>query len=940
MATLPDSFLTGANIDFIEAMYARYLDDPASIDPSWGQLFSELTREGRPLIIDGLQLLPPPSVSRASPAQATVRPSSEAMGLQSKVDQTVGAFRLRGHLHAELDPLHVPRQQPSHVADLGLVSNTHFTEAELESLVDPQGTFLEPRVPLRRVVERLRRTYCHHIGVEYAHMYNSERRHWLRHRMEPVENTSLYPVEEQRRILRKLTEAESFEATIHTRFQGQKRFSAEGGESQVAMLAEFLELGGALGVEEVVFGMAHRGRLNVLANILGKPADEIFSEIAGPTDPTLFLNRGDVKYHMGYSNDWRTRAGQSIHLSMAFNPSHLGFVYPVVEGRVRAKQDRRGGGDAARHAVVPLVIHGDAAFSGQGLIAETLNLAGLAAYDTGGTIHLVINNQIGYTTEATQGRTSLYCTSQAQMLDIPVFHVNGDDAEACVHVMRVATEYRQKFHSDVVIDLVCYRKYGHNEGDEPAFTQPKMYERIRAHKTVRAIYAEQLAAGGRITLDESKALLEECSKAFAAAHAQSKAASSVKDPSHLQGVWTRYRGGADAQTPQVDTGVPNERLQSLLTPLSQVPEGFTLHPNVLKGVILKRQAMLRGEEQVDWGTAETLAYASLITDGFRVRLTGQDTERGTFAHRQAVLHDQKTGRTAFPLGGLAPGLARIENSPLSEMSCMAFEFGYSLDSPEALVAWEAQFGDFANNAQVMIDQFLASTEDKWKRLSGLTLLLPHGYEGAGPEHSSARLERFLELAAEDNLQVCYPTTAAQVFHLLRRQVLRPLRKPLVVMTPKSLLRLAEATSPLADFTRGTYRRLIGDAGAAQATRLVLCSGKVYFDLARHRDASKDTSVAIARLEQLYPLPMAELTALLASLPQVREVFWVQEEPRNAGAWRFLLEPLMELVQDRGARLKYVGRPESASPATGFLSTHQYEQKLLVEEAFSRGSNVR
>jgi 2-oxoglutarate dehydrogenase E1 component len=528
------------------------------------------------------------------------------------------------------------------------------------------------------------------------------------------------------------------------------------------------------------------------------------------------------------------------------------------------------------------------------------------------------------------------------MLDIPVFHVNGDDAEACVHVMRVATEYRQKFHSDVVIDLICYRKYGHNEGDEPAFTQPKMYERIRAHKGVRQVYADQLAAAGRVPLDEAKAVLDECLKGFAEAHARSKAKSNVKDPSHLEGVWTKFQGGPDAATAQVETGVPMDRLHTLLTPLSQVPEGFTLHPNVLKGVILKRQAMLRGEEQVDWGTGETLAYASLITDGFRVRLTGQDTERGTFAHRQAVLHDQKTGRTAFPLGGLAPGLARIENSPLSEMSCMAFEFGYSLDYPEALVAWEAQFGDFANNAQVMIDQFLASSEDKWKRMTGLTLLLPHGYEGAGPEHSSARLERFLELAAEDNLQVCYPTNAAQIFHLLRRQVVRSLRKPLIVMTPKSLLRLAEATSPLADFTQGTYRRVIGDVKAqpADVTRLILCSGKVYFDLNKHRDATKDGSVAIVRLEQLYPLPVEELKRLLAALPSLNELYWVQEEPRNSGAWRFLLEPLTELLRERTVRLKYVGRPETASPATGFLSTHQYEQKLLVEEAFARGSHVR
>ena len=937
MATPSDSFLTGANIDFIEAQYARYLADHGSVDAGWREYFGGLSTEGRPLIIDGLRL------ARPTGNGAMGRPSfgvpSEAMGLQSRVDQVVGAFRLRGHLLAELDPLGVPRPPLQHGADLGLASSRHFTEAELDTLVDPHGSFTEARVPLRRVLERMRRTYSLHIGVEYSHMYDSERRHWLRERMESTENATAFSPEEQQTILLKLTQAETFEATIHSKFQGQKRFSAEGGEAQVAMLADFLDLAGEAGVKEVVIGMAHRGRLNMLANIMGKPVDEIFSEIAGPDDPKMFLNRGDVKYHMGYSNDWKARNGDQVHLSMSFNPSHLGFVYPVVEGRVRAKQDRLGTPDA-RRAGVPLVIHGDAAFAGQGLVAETLNLAGLDAYQTGGTIHLVINNQIGYTTEARQGRTPLYCTAQAQMLDIPIFHVNGDDPEASVHVMRVAAEYRQRFNSDVVIDLYCYRKYGHNEADEPAFTQPMMYERIRAHKTVRQLYAEALATKGVVPLERSQAMFDECLKGFHEAHARVKVKSRVKDPSHLLGVWTKWAGGADKDSPQVETGVPLETLRSLLEPLATVPEGFTLHPNVMKGVIRKRQSMLRGEEPIDWGTGEMLAYATLVHQGQRVRVTGQDTERGTFAHRQAVLHCQKTGRSAFPLGDLRPGFAQIVNSPLSEASCMGFEYGYSLDSPDALVAWEAQFGDFANNAQVIIDQFLASGEDKWKRLSGLVLLLPHGYEGAGPEHSSARLERYLELAAEDNLQICYPTTSAQVFHLLRRQVLRRLRKPLVVMTPKSLLRLAEAASPFEAFTQGTYQRVIAETNPevrpAEVTRLLLCSGKVYFDLAKQRNAGKDFSVAIARVEQLYPLPTPELERQLALYPRLAEVFWVQEEPRNSGAWRALIEPLGALLSSKRLSLSYIGRPETASPATGFLSTHVFEQKLLVEEALSRG----
>jgi 2-oxoglutarate dehydrogenase E1 component len=944
MSIPQDTFLTGQNIDFIEALYQRWLDEPATVDPSWAEFFRANTGGGRPLVIDGLKLQPRQKNGNGATAVAyglaTAVVAAESMGLQSKVDQTIFSFRLRGHLLTQLDPLGVPRNPLDHVADLGMVSSAHFSEAELGALVDSQGAFDEPRVPVRRVLERMRRTYSTHIGVEYVNMLDSERRRWLMRRMEHSENRTDFTLEEQKRILTKLSQAETFETTIHTKFQSAKRFSAEGGESMLPMLEAMLEVGGALGIREVVIGMPHRGRLNVLTNICHKPSDEIFSEFAGPADPTKFLNRGDVKYHMGYSSDWQTRAAQNIHLTMAFNPSHLGVVHPVVEGRVRAKQDRVGEG--GKHAIVPLVIHGDAAFSGQGLIAETLNLAGLPSYDTGGTIHLVVNNQIGYTTEAEQGRTPLYCTGMAAMLDIPIFHVNGDDPEACVHVMQLATEFRQRFHTDVVIDLVCFRKYGHNEGDEPAFTQPKMYELIRAHPTVRQLYALELAKSGRISVEESNAILKKCTDDYAAAHARSKTENKVKDPVHNLGVWSRYKGGIDADVPQVETGLAESRLKPLLERLSATPEGFVLHPGVQK-VLQKRQKMLTGEEPLDWGAGEMLAYATLVTDGFTLRLSGQDTERGTFAHRHAVLHDTLTGKTAFPLASLATGQSRasVLNSPLSEMACLGFEFGYSLDCPDALVAWEAQFGDFANNGQVIIDQFIAAAEDKWKRLSALTLLLPHGYEGAGPEHSTARIERFLELAAEDNIQICYPTTSAQIFHLLRRQVVRPIRKPLVVMTPKSLLRLADAASPWADFTRGTYQRLISEMNPEvdlkKATRLLVCSGKVYFDLKHARDAAKDGSVAIVRLEQLYPLPLPELQALLGEMVKLAEVRWVQEEPKNSGAWRYLLEPLMKLIEAQRpkAKLSYVGRVESASPATGYLKAHEYEQKLLVEEALAK-----
>jgi 2-oxoglutarate dehydrogenase E1 component len=954
MPNLSDSFLTGANIDFIEALYSRFLADPSSVEQSWRELFSTLQREGKPLVIDGLVLPTPKRNGNGHGVAVQNGKGAAEMALQSKVDQVIIAHRLRGHLVAQLDPLGTPRPKLEHVADIGMVSDSHFTDAELDTLVSPLDTFQEPRVPLRRVMERIRRTYTHHIGVEFIQMYGSESRRWLLHRMESSENTTNFSPEEQAQILRKLTEAELFETTMETKFQKVKRFSVEGGEVQIAMLDAFLELGATLGVKEVVFGMAHRGRLNVLTNILGKPTEEIFAEVTGPTDPKQYLNRHDVKYHMGYSRDHATRSGHNVHLTMAFNPSHLGFVHPVVEGRVRAKQDRAGGGTAAKKAVVPLVIHGDAAFAGQGLIAETLNLSGLAGYDTGGTIHLVINNQLGYTTDAKDGRSSVYCTGQAAMLDIPIFHVNGDDPEACVHVMRVATEFRQKFNTDVVIDLVCYRKYGHNEGDEPRFTQPEMYKLITGRKTVRAKYSEELVAKNRLSADQAAQVTAEVKAKYAEAFEKSKNQALVRDPDHLQGLWSKYRGGADKDTPQVETGVELATLKKLLEPLARTPEGFTLHNNVQKNVIDKRKKMLTDEELVDWGAAENLAYATLLTAGARLRLTGQDTQRGTFAHRQAVLHDQKTGRTAYPLGDFKPGIAEVINSPLSEMACMGFEFGYSLDYPDALVAWEAQFGDFANNAQVMIDQFVAATEDKWKRMSALTLLLPHGYEGSGPEHSSARLERFLELAAEDNIQVCNPTNAAQIFHLLRRQVVRPIRKPLVVMTPKSLLRAPYAGCPWSDFASGTsfkrvlpetninvdssttaFARVPANIDPKKVTRLILCSGKVYFDLIFQRYATK-ANIAIVRLEQLYPLPEAELREVLASYPALKEVCWVQEEPKNSGAWRYLLEPMMGLVGElkSSPKLKYVGRPESASPATGFLSSHEYEQKLLVEEALS------
>ncbi|HVP60403.1 MAG TPA: 2-oxoglutarate dehydrogenase E1 component [Myxococcaceae bacterium] len=959
-----DTFLSGSNIDFIEGLYARWLEDPASVDASWGELFAGTRTDGRPLLGSGDERAQPtnghsgkgngaavavngngataPASSRGQVVSVGDVPSAlAAMQLQARVDQTLYAFRLRGHLLAQIDPLGRPRPQMNHIADLAMASDAAFSPEELEQLVDSSDVFPDrTRVKLRALLGRLRRTYCGHLGVEYMTLYDSARRRWLMPRMEHTENQLNPSPAEQRRILEKLTYADTFEAFIHTKYQGAKRFSVDGGESLLPMLDTMLELGGELGVEEVVIGMAHRGRLNVLTNVLGKSPDQIFSEFNGPVDPRAFMGRGDVKYHLGFSSDVTTPGGKRIHLSLAFNPSHLEFVHPVVEGRARAKQQRLEGQD--RHRVLPLVIHGDAAMAGQGVVAETLNLSRLRGYDTGGTVHLVINNQLGYTTDPEDGRSSIYCTAVAQMLDIPIFHVNGDDPEACVHAMRLATEYRQRFQSDVVIDLVCFRRYGHNEGDEPGYTQPLMYEAIRHHPPVSELYAKTLAAQGRVSAEEAEAIREEAKRHFLQAYNQAKETPALREPSAHEGLWKGYRGGPEEGIPEPGTGVPEKTLAPLLEHLAHVPQGFT--PLRQMGKILERRAaMARGEIPLDWSAGENLAYATLLKAGTHVRLTGQDTERGTFGHRNAVLHDVRTGATYVPLRDLGPGAAPFEvyNSPLSETGCMGFEFGYSLDYPDALVLWEAQFGDFANGAQVIIDQFIVAAEDKWRRLSGLTLLLPHGYEGAGPEHSSARLERFLAMSAEDNIQVCYPTSSAQIFHLLRRQAIRPWRKPLVVMTPKSLLRREEAGAPLSAFTSGTFQRLISDppaGGEAKVTRLLLCTGKVAYDLLAARAKAADDTVAIARLEQLHPFPEGQLAAEIARYPALEELVWVQEEPENMGAWAFVLPKLTLRVSVRGRALplRYAGREASASPATGFQKTHELEQVLLVDAALSRG----
>jgi 2-oxoglutarate dehydrogenase E1 component len=849
----------------------------------------------------------------------------------------VNAYRVRGHLFADLDPLDIlPRRGANRPAgELGLAT---FGLADVD--LDTPFNAMAQTLPLRTIVARLEETYCRTIGVEVTQLEETEERDWLQTRMESTGNHLELTRERQLHILSKLTEAEVWETFIHKAYTKKKRFSLEGGESTIPLIELIILRGAQLGLEEAVIGMAHRGRLNMLLNIMELPARDMLAAFED-TSPERLMGRGDVKYHLGYSSD-RVFDGRSVHLTMSFNPSHLEFVNPVVEGRVRAKQDRRG--DTDRTRVVPLLIHGDAAFIGQGIVAETLNLANLEGYSTGGTIHVVINNQLGYTTVAADGRSTQYCTDLVRMLRCPVFHVNGEDPEAVAQVAMLAAEYRQRFHKDVVIDLYCYRKYGHNEGDEPRFTQPLMYKAIDEKETVRKIYVKRLLELGKITQEEADGIVAEKRKALDDALNEVRETQRTYEIAAFGGLWAPYKGGPEAAVSDTPTGLDKARLEALLRALGTVPDGFQL----MRQIAANRKEYLDAIDgaKLKWGVAENLAYASLLAEGHTVRLTGQDTRRGTFAHRQAVAFDAATGQRYTALAHVADKLAaagmtvkqgRLElyDSPLSEQGCLGFEWGYSLDCPDGLVVWEAQFGDFANGAQVIIDQFIASSEDKWHRLSGLVLLLPHGYEGAGPEHSSARLERFLALAAEDNMQVVNLTSAAQIFHALRRQVVRPIRKPLIVMSPKSLFRSPHSESTLEELVTGSFKRVISDAEvpAKKVKRVLLCSGKLYFELAEHRRAEGREDVAIVRFEQLYPLRPEEVREALAPFADGTDVVWVQEEPWNSGAWFAMNARLPAILGDRFS-LRCVSRVESASPATGSEKAHKLEQEQLIKEAFA------
>jgi 2-oxoglutarate dehydrogenase E1 component len=868
--------------------------------------------------------------AHAALAIATAPGASDMAVRQDRVDQLVRAFRVRGHMIAKVDPLGLPRP---HYEELD-PEYYGLGPSDMQQVFSSRTISGTQSLALSEILERLRNTYCRSIGVEFMHIHDPTAKNWLQDRMESTQNRLELEVATQRHILTLLTDAVMLEEFIQRKYIKAKSFSLEGSESLIPLLHLAIDRAAQHGVDEVTLGMAHRGRLNVLANLMGKNPREIFREF-DDVDPQLYRGRGDVKYHIGRSSDFTTVSGRKVHLSLCFNPSHLEFVNGVVLGRVRAKQDRAG--DIKRTRKMGLVIHGDAAFIGEGIVQECLNLSGLDAYETGGTVHVVVNNQIGFTTPPRESRSTTYCTDIAKMLQIPIFHVNGEDPEAVAQVVQLAMDFRATFARDVVIDMYGYRRHGHNEGDEPSYTQPVLYRAIAKRPSVRDGYLAHLAKLGDITQAEADAIAVKRREHLEQELSEARAKDFQRTLDWLGGYWKGYRGGPDSEVEDINTAVDPALLRDLLLRQTVVPEDFKPHPKVMS-ILERRAEMARGERPLDWGAAEAAAFASLLNQGVPVRITGQDVARGTFVHRHSVLHDVRDGRTYTPLAHLAENQPRVQiyNSPLSEAGVMSFEWGYSLDTPDALVMWEAQFGDFANAAQVIIDQFLVSAEDKWKRLSGLVLLLPHGFEGQGPEHSSARLERFLMLAAEDNIQVAQVTTPAQYFHLLRRQVLRPWRKPLVVFTPKSLLRHPLATNPIDDVATGKFQRVLPDPESlvgSSVQRVLLCTGKVYYELLAHRKELGRKDVAIVRLEQLYPFPKQELASLFEAYAPGTRIVWVQDEPENMGAWPFLRLRFGDRLLGRHP-MSGVCRDESASPATGSAHSHKLEQQELIDRAFA------
>ena len=938
MSTPEPAALYSGNTAFVEEIYERYLDNPAGIAAEWREYFENLKQEGA-----AIDTPPEPPAETAQPAPkdsngpGPTLPRAAAINTDNKKQaltlQLINAHRFRGHQQADLDPL--KQYVRPEILELD-PDYYHFTDEDMGRLFNTGSLFAADELPLAEIIDIVKTTYCRSIGAEYMYMNETKEKRWIQKRLEETRGTPQFSPEKRKRILDLLIAANVLEEYLHKKYVGQKRFSLEGGEALIPLLDEIVQSCGEIGVREVVTGMAHRGRINVLINIIGKLPGELFGEFedtGNHTNGNEHTYFGDVKYHQGYSSDIQTSGGV-VHLTLAFNPSHLEIIDPVVEGSVRARQDRRQ--DKSRNQVLPILIHGDAAFAGQGVVMETFNLSQTRGYSTGGTVHIIVNNQIGFTTsDPLDSRSTLYCTAIAKMVQAPIFHVNGDDPEAVAYIAKLALDYRMEFKKDVVIDMVCYRRHGHSEADEPAATQPIMYQKIRGHKNVREIYSAQLAREEIVREDEIQAAAKSYIASLEANRSVAGAKASNADVRFLIN-YEPYKN--TSWNMDVITALHPALVRRLTERFTTVPDDFELHPTVSR-IIENRKKMGAGKLEMDWGYAETLAYAALLDAGFPVRISGQDSGRGTFFHRHAVIHNQHDGEKYLPLQHLREGQPSflVINSILSEEAVLAFDYGYSSAEPNALVIWEAQFGDFANGAQVVFDQFISSCEAKWGRFCGLTVFLPHGYDGQGPEHSSARLERFLQLCALENMQVCQPSTPAQMFHLLRRQVLRPYRKPLIVMSPKSLLRHKLSTSTLDKITAGGFKLVIDEIDnnieKTAVTRLLVCSGKIYYDLLEARRANGIGNIVIIRLEQLFPFPLDEMKHVIDSYPNAREVVWVQEEPKNQGGWYYM--------QSRGTMIGclsaqhvfgYAGRFYSAPPAVGSMSLHLAQQKELVDDA--------
>jgi 2-oxoglutarate dehydrogenase E1 component len=926
--------LYGSNAAAVEAMYEQYVANPDSVPEAWRRYFRSLGG-------DGTEVLHSPIRRRLIETAKAKRSNGKVTGgaarttgaapneKQAAVSRMIQVYSLRGHQIADLDPLGLMERHVPGVLKLdylGLDESDMDTEFVTGGLA---GTG-DRRMKLRDILDLLRKIYCGKVGAEFAHVSRARERLWLRKHFETGIVSGGLEEEERRWLLEQLTAAEGIERYLHTRFVGQKRFSLEGGESLIPMLDDLIQQGGKSGVRELVIGMAHRGRINVLVNVLGKSPEELFEEFEGNVDPADMKGSGDVKYHKGFSADMKTPGG-NVHIALAFNPSHLEIVNPVVEGSVCARQQRRG--DTDGREVLPVLVHGDAAFSAQGVVTETFQMSQTNGFSTGGTIHIVVNNQIGFTTSRpSDARSTPYCSDVAKMIEAPIFHVNGDDPEAAIFVTRLALEYRQKFGKDVVIDLVCYRRHGHNEADEPSATQPVMYSRIRDHGTTRQLYADKLAEVGVIAASEATQMQDDYRDRLDRGEPVPKSSLGMIG-NEFTVDWTPYLDAVWDES--VDTAISPAKAAELAAKIIEMPAGYSLHGRVQR-IMSERARMAAAETDMDWGFAETMAYASLLDEGFDCRLTGQDSGRGTFFHRHAVLHDQANRQEYIPLEHVSDrdNAFCVIDSLLSEEAVMAFEYGYATTEPGTLVIWEGQFGDFANGAQVVIDQFISSGEAKWGRLCGLTLFLPHGYEGQGPEHSSARLERFLQLCAEHNMQVCVPSTPAQMFHMIRRQMKRSFRKPLVVMTPKSLLRHKFSVSPLTALSDGQFNLIIEDESHIDKDsvhRVIFCSGKVYYDLSEGRQINNMQDVAIVRIEQLYPFPIEEFAATIASYPNATEIVWCQEEPQNQGAWYQIRHRLQEPLGQHQS-LFYAGRPGAAAPASGVFKLHVQQQQALVDAA--------